>query len=438
MLSPEKSITHKTNTKKIFELCGLYEAGHINLNPGFQRQSVWIEKQRADLIDSILRNYPLPAIFLYKREEKGKTIYDVIDGKQRLESILMFMGRMRGKLFSLRNQLEDSDLGKSISYKSLIRKGIQSKIDHYEIPVIEVDGELSDIIDVFVRINSTGKALTNQEKRHARHFNSELLKNANILAKRYENYFKDSQIFSSGQIARMKHIEFICELMISLLRDDVLNKKVAVDSVMKTNSYNSRELIKGRRLVTTTLNRVKKMFPHLRTTRFKQITDFYSLSFLIGKFEKEGLMLIDRRRNLLAWDILKAFSSNVDQVRDLQRKAQGAKPEQEIYREYLLTVSQMTDDINQRRKRGKILRDLIESLFAKKDDMRGFTPEQRRILWNSSATRICTYPGCRKKLGWNDFTIDHIQPHSKGGKSELENAALMCRMHNSKKGNRKH
>jgi hypothetical protein len=179
------------------------------------------------------------------------------------------------------------------------------------------------------------------------------------------------------------------------------------------------------------------MFPLLRTTRFKQITDFYSLSFLIGKFEQEGLMLIDRKRNLLAGDILKAFSTNVDKVRELQRKAQGAKPEQEVYREYLLTVSQMTDDVNQRRKREKILRDLLETIFAKKDDMRGFTSEQRRILWNSSSTRNCTYPGCRKKLGWSDFTIDHIQPHSKGGKSELENAALMCRMHNSKKGNRR-
>jgi len=354
-----------------------------------------------------------------------------------MESILMFTGRMRGKIFSFRNQLEESELGELISWKLLLRKGKQSKIYDYELPVIEIDGQLSDIIDVFVRINSTGKALTNQEKRHARFYNSELLKTADKLAKKYENYFKDSQIFSSGQIARMKHVEFICELMLSLLQRDVLNKKTAVDRVMGSNSFNKRDLDKGIGLVTTALNRVQKMFPLLRSTRFKQITDFYSLSLLIGKFEQEGLMLIDRKRNLLAGDILKAFSTNVDKVRELQRKAQGAKPEQEVYREYLLTVSQMTDDVNQRRKREKILRDLLETLFAKKDDMRGFTSEQRRILWNSSSTRNCTYPGCRKKLGWSDFTIDHIQPHSKGGKSELENAALMCRMHNSKKGNRR-
>ena len=71
-----KSITHKTNTKTIFELCNLFDGNHINLSPGFQRQSVWVEKERAKLIDSILRNYPLPAIFLYKREDNGKPVYD--------------------------------------------------------------------------------------------------------------------------------------------------------------------------------------------------------------------------------------------------------------------------------------------------------------------------------------------------------------------------
>lgn len=43
---------------------------------------------------------------------------------------------------------------------------------------------------------------------------------------------------------------------------------------------------------------------------------------------------------------------------------------------------------------------------------------------------------CSKKLTWHDFTIDHIKPWSKGGKTALENAALMCQEHNSGKGNK--
>jgi hypothetical protein len=190
-------------------------------------------------------------------------------------------------------------------------------------------------------------------------------------------------------------------------------------------------------MVTTTLNRVRHMFPHLKTTRLRQVTDFYTLAVLIGKFEHEGLILTDRRRNRLAWDLLQAFATRVDEVRELQRKAKGARADQELYRDYLLTVSQMTDDVNQRRKREQILGNILRSVFSCKDTQRGFTTEQRRIMWNASSNRLCTHPGCTTKLTWDDFTIDHINPYSKGGRAQLNNAALMCRAHNSSKGNRR-
>ena len=428
------NVTHKPGTKSILDLRSLYDQGHLNLEPGFQRQTVWKARDRALLIDSVLRNYPLPAIFLYKREEKGELIFDVIDGKQRLESIFMFTGAMRGR-FSARAPLPGSDSDVLVSWTLLKRRGLQHYITGYEIPVIEVDGEFGDIVKLFIRINSTGKALTSQEKRHAKYYNSAFLKEAARLANRFERYFLENKIFSPGQLSRMKHVEFMCELMLSLARGDVLNKKTALDRVMDGKSFDGRQLGKASRMVTTTLNRIRRMFPQLKTTRLRQVTDFYSLAVLIGKFEEEGLILTDRRRNSQAWGLLRAFSSKVDEVRDLQRKARGAKPDQELYRDYLLTVSQMTDDVAQRRKREKILHGILGTLFARKDAQRGFTPEQRRIIWNSAANPVCATCGC--KLTWEDFTIDHIDPHSKGGRSRLENAALMCRKHNSQKGNRR-
>ena len=76
---------------------------------------------------------------------------------------------------------------------------------------------------------------------------------------------------------------------------------------------------------------------------------------LIGKFEQEGLILTNARRNRLAWDLLREFAICVDEVRELQRKVKGAPPGLELYRDYLMTVSQMTDDVSQRRKREQIL-----------------------------------------------------------------------------------
>jgi hypothetical protein len=430
----EPSLTHRPETRTIQDIENLYKNGLLNLEPGFQRQSVWSERDRAKLMDSILRNYPLPAIFLYRRQEDGLIVYDVIDGKQRIESVLMFMGQMRGR-FSLRTQLPGQDEAAWINWRWLCKCKCQHLITGYRIPVIEVDGAMGDIIDVFVRINSTGKALTPQEKRRAKYCESIFLKEADRIARRYEWYFESAGVLSTGQMARMKHVELVSELMLSIHQGDVINKKAALDRVMKANSLNGHEVAKASRRTVSALNRVRKMFPKLHTTRLRQMTDFYTLTLLIAKFEAEGLILTDRHRNRLAWDLLVAFATRVDEVRDKQRKAIGVKPEQEIYRDYLLTVSQMTDDVNQRRRREVILRKILESLFARKDSQRGFTPEQRRIIWNRAETRSCR--ACGEILSWDDFTIDHVDPYSKGGRSRLENSALMCRKCNSAKGNRK-
>ncbi len=422
----------KIGTKSVIDLVNLYEGNRLNLSPGFQRQSVWKDRDRAKLIDSVLRRYPLPAIFLYKRADDGDFVFDVIDGKQRLESVFRFMRVLRPS-FSTRFRLgPDEDL-EEVDWSLLKRRGMKHLLTGYELPVIEVDGELGDIIDVFVRINSTGKALTGQEKRHARYYSSEFLKQASKLANKFEGFLQHHEILSTGQISRMKHVELICELMLSLVQGDVLNKKTALDRVMGSRDFDGRQLGKATRLTTTTLNRVGKMFPQLRTTRLSQVTDFYSLAVLIGKFEQEGLILTDRKRNRLAWDLLSSFSVKVDEVRELQRKAKNMPEGYDLYRDYLLTVSQMTDDVAQRRKRELILRGILESVFACKDEQRGFTPEQRRIIWNQSSERKCK---CGRKLTWGNFTIDHIDPHSRGGLSRLDNAALMCQSCNSKKGNR--
>ncbi|MEK7747770.1 MAG: DUF262 domain-containing protein, partial [Nitrospirota bacterium] len=427
------SMSHRMETKTITDIVNLYENKLLNLEPGFQRQSVWSERDRAKLIDSILRNYPLPAIFLYRREEDGRYIYDVIDGKQRIESILMFMGEMRG-IYSLKTQLPSSEESEQVDYKKLCKRKLQHLITGYRIPVIEVDGDIGDIIDVFVRINSTGKALTPQEKRRAKYYNSPFLKEADRLARRYESYFKEMDILSTEQMSRMKHVELICELMLSIHQGDVINKKTALDRVMKTNGFNSRDILKASSRTTMALNRVKTVFPKLHTTRFTKGADFFSLVVLIAKFEEEGMILTDRERNGLAWDLLVTFSNKVDDLREQQRKVETVKPDQELYRKYLHTVIQATDEYNQRKSRENILRGILESLFAKKDSQRGFSSEQRRLLWNTDSCRRCE--SCRKPLSWDDFTLDHIDPHSKGGRSRLENAALMCQSCNSSKGNR--
>jgi hypothetical protein len=236
------------------------------------------------------------------------------------------------------------------------------------------------------------------------------------------------------QISRMKHVELMCELMVAAHNEDVTNKKAALDKVMDSDSIRGRDLEKAASLTVTALNRLKSMFPKLHQTRFHQLSDFYSLAVLIQKFERERLILNDRKRNRLAWDLLVAFATGVDKVRVIQKEIKPTERGHELYREYLLTVLRGTDDISQRKRRVELLCGLLEPLFQRKDRVRGFSKEQRRILWNSTEAPRCSEGN--HPLTWDDFTLDHVDPWSKGGRTTLENADLMCRRHNSRKGNR--
>ena len=56
-------------------------------------------------------------------------------------------------------------------------------------------------------------------------------------------------------------------------------------------------------------------------------------------------------------------------------------------------------------------------------------------MWNSAASNRCGE--CNAVLNWDNFTIDHVDPYTKGGKSDLENAAILCRACNSSKGSKR-
>lgn len=67
------------------------EDDELNLSPSYQRADVWPTGDAQMLIESVLRGIPLPSVILLQDATSGVT-YEVVDGKQRLTSILRFMG----------------------------------------------------------------------------------------------------------------------------------------------------------------------------------------------------------------------------------------------------------------------------------------------------------------------------------------------------------
>lgn len=420
--------------RTINEMVLLFRNRQINLAPGFQRQSVWTPTDRSRLIQSIVSEYPLPNIFLYRRSVNGKTVYDVIDGKQRLETILMFLGigRFKSDAFPVKLDLDHDGL---VYWEwADIRKwasDVRYRVECFPLQTVEVSGQLSEIVDLFVRINSTGKRLTSGEKRHAKFYDSRFLKEADGLVHKYEKYLTHERILSRGQLDRMKGTELFSELLMSIHQGGLINKKTALDRAIGNESINGNTLARIVREFKGTMNLIKKMFPGIRQTRFHNSAEYYSLFMLVWELNHSKLILKNRARNEMAFELLRKLSTGVDELRDQYRQAKASKP-QPPYSDYLLTVQGDTDSSATRQRRAKILSALLKPIFEHKDSKRAFSAEQRRILWNSDAQRKCV--GCNRNLTWDDFTVDHVKAYVRGGKTRLSNAQLMCRSCNSRKG----
>jgi Protein of unknown function DUF262 len=67
---------------------------NIDMNPRFQRRDAWGKGKKSRFIESIIVGLPIPQIVLAERKERGR--YIVIDGKQRLLSLMQYTGNAEG------------------------------------------------------------------------------------------------------------------------------------------------------------------------------------------------------------------------------------------------------------------------------------------------------------------------------------------------------
>lgn len=190
----------------------------MNLQPEYQRRQVWDRAKRSRFIESLLMNLPIPPVFLYEPEYSR---YEVMDGQQRLSSILSFYEN-RLKLTGLEHWPELNG-----RYYAELPVKVQRGIDRRRISAVVLQSnahgadELRKI--VFERLNTGGQKLNAQELRncvYASPFASMLVELAGYAPfndllgiPRYEHHFIDDHV--SDELAqntlfkRMIDCEFV-------------------------------------------------------------------------------------------------------------------------------------------------------------------------------------------------------------------------------------
>ncbi len=168
-------MNYRNTEIKLAALVGYFNDDTINLNPVFQRGQVWNVALRRGLVENIVKGRPIPAIFLYKDDRGSRYTYNILDGKQRLESLLLFIGSSNpqlkidnlGKYFFPRART-DAEFwinleGKKVYFKNLADHHLRD-FREYVIPTIEItldeDTNFGDIISLFVDINQKGLKVT--------------------------------------------------------------------------------------------------------------------------------------------------------------------------------------------------------------------------------------------------------------------------------------
>lgn len=192
----------------------LYHDGQLDLDPSYQRRSVWTLKDRRYFLDTIFRNYPSPAIFIHKELDKElvKMKYHVVDGKQRLETII---------LFTQNNIAIDKEYG-DVRLNDKKWKSIENDPDlkihfyNYVLPIEFIGTDDSIVInEVFDRLNRTSRKLERQELRHAK-YDGWFIKTAEAEAEKEE--WERLGVVTKARMRRMKDVQSISELIIVLLK----------------------------------------------------------------------------------------------------------------------------------------------------------------------------------------------------------------------------
>jgi hypothetical protein len=319
--------------------------GSLDLSPKFQRRPVWSDIQASYLVDSILNDLPVPEIFVRTMTSTaGDTRLEVVDGQQRLRSIIRFYQndlRLEGDEVTPQwtgtewNSLNPSKQEAFWAYKLVVRE-LENASD-------------PEVRDMFRRLNANMSNLNDQELRHSQ-LSGEFITLVEHLAD--DPWWLDHRIVTPSQVRRMLDVEFLAEMLVALFAGP-LDKKVGLEDFFVDYDDEFPDKDKWQHLFIETRNLTEALIGG-SFGRWSGKTEYYSL------FVAAGWVLLDGKpprgpKLAAAQRRLARFRTKADRA-----KSRGSDTPFERYvHSYADAATRAATDLSRRLTRSRILKSLI-------------------------------------------------------------------------------
>lgn len=429
------------------------------VRPPYQRKSVWSRKKKQALLDSLFRRYYVPKIVLreIKLAEKEKK-NEVIDGQQRIrvaqefyedklplpQSLADLDGSLPGRTYNDLPVKVRQFVDKVLQYDTDTVKGIQDPRNPQH---------QQTAAEIFWRLQQ-GETLNYMEVAHARLSSlprNFVVKYADDISFDYDNYEPIENNPHTHAFFRtitrpndrMQHLAILTRLLILEEQDgpsDISDTNVSqfIENGHDLNGIGNYcyEETEPARSALSNMRSFYNVFRH-------DVADGYGMRELQAEYVIISVYLLLRH-------LRKHYVFGEDEQKFLREFTIWFDRRRRDRREDDSDIQVFTSHRQQSGREIKIRDRVIRQIFFEYAREKGFevlTKDKRRLF--SESERIAIYREvdgvCQEclrqglsddeaKVPWNEYEADHVVPHSKGGPTTIENAQVLCRVHNQSKG----
>jgi len=389
--------------------------------PPVQRELVWPKMQQQLLVDSVLRGYDIPKIYLRKKDNT-EDVYEIYDGQQRISTLIGFMKDE----FALASDMDPVTLEDGEVYAiagqqyNQLDEDLIVELESYPFTVVTLENfSIDEAEEMFTRLQ-LGVSLNPAEKRRAIPGNMRYVVKG--LAK--HAIFEKPQ-FINIPIKRRGHEDAVAKLLHQFLHDDLVSiAPVGIDKTYRRNADIDENHPDVRRLKQT-MNFVNSSFTNSTPPGLKKFS-FLSLLWVIDEliqeynlndFKEEFARAYIGFENARIKDRENEEADQNDTFKEYMNAARGDSGANMVFRVEILRT---------------VFFEKIPDL-KRKDEQREFTHDQRLVLFRL-ADKKCTL--CECEITFNSFHADHVLPHSRGGPTAISNGRALCADCNLSRGNR--